>query len=338
MLRHRRNGHILKERRERKYRLRARGSKFIPNSDSDFAQMARCFAIHVVRNNDRFGLPLEQVEKMTAAVEAYRQALHKTLTPRTCGPMATQIKNAARAEAEKIIRAVANVLRASEALTDDHRVALNIPKRSKRLQRRSCPDVAPVLTFKGSTDPYGSAARGAAKHILEYGNDFDNFSNAKPRGAVRLELFVGLVPPEWAAARKIPVHPDQLGGGPLWYVRSFTTSRFEVEFPRMADGSSMLVVYWGRWADARGGVGPFSKTCVARVEGDQLALPGAQRMPVFDERHRRKNVVGHLPEWSNGKYAVYQEVHILPPQSMEDAAKSLLLEADAADVAIARRR
>jgi hypothetical protein len=29
----------------------------------------------------------------------------------------------------------------------------------------------------------------------------------------------------------------------------------------------MLVVYWARWADAKGEVGPFSQTCVARVEG-----------------------------------------------------------------------
>jgi len=56
------------------------------------------------------------------------------------------------------------------------------------------------------------------------------------------------------------------------------------------------VCYWGRWADAKGNVGPFSKTCVARVEGDQLALPGAPSVPVFDERHRRKNVVKQLPE------------------------------------------
>jgi hypothetical protein len=29
----------------------------------------------------------------------------------------------------------------------------------------------------------------------------------------------------------------------------------------------MLVVYWARWADARGDVGPWSSTCEAGVEG-----------------------------------------------------------------------
>ncbi len=41
----------------------------------------------------------------------------------------------------------------------------------------------------------------------------------------------------------------------------------------------MKVVYWARWADATGGVGPWSKTCVARVEGwhDAGALEDKRR-------------------------------------------------------------
>jgi hypothetical protein len=72
---------------------------------------------------------------------------------------------------------------------------------------------------------------------------------------------------------QIPTHPAQWSGGRLWYLGSFTTSRFEVEYPVLSDGTPMLVCYWGRWADARGGVGPFSQTCVARVEGGAMALP-----------------------------------------------------------------
>jgi hypothetical protein len=36
----------------------------------------------------------------------------------------------------------------------------------------------------------------------------------------------------------------------------------------------MLVVYWGRWADATGNVGPWSNTVVGRVEGwsDRMLL------------------------------------------------------------------
>ncbi len=101
------------------------------------------------------------------------------------------------------------------------------------------------------------------KHRLEYVNDFDRSSSAKPHGAVRMELFVELVP----VGEPIPSHPGQRSGGRLWYLRSFTTSRFEVAFPVMDDGTPMLVCYWGRWADSSGEYGPFSETCVARAEG-----------------------------------------------------------------------
>jgi len=37
---------------------------------------------------------------------------------------------------------------------------------------------------------------------------------------------------------------------------------------------AMRVVYWGRWADASGGVGPLSQTCAAPVENAPQCLPG----------------------------------------------------------------
>ena len=63
---------------------------------------------------------------------------------------------------------------------------------------------------------------------------------------------------------------------------------------------SMLVVYWGRWADAVGNVGPWSATVVSRVEGHSphVWLPGPKgpnsRFAVLDDRSqaRRRRGVG----------------------------------------------
>ena len=91
-------------------------------------------------------------------------------------------------------------------------------------------------------------------------------------GRARLELFVDLVP----LNEPIPAHPGERSGGRLWYLRSFTTSRFEVDFPRLVVGDRpvpMRVAYWGRWADSTGGVGPFSQTCVSPLEQSEYALP-----------------------------------------------------------------
>jgi hypothetical protein len=258
----RRSGdHIMRTVRERKYRLQAKTTRFIPDSDSDFAHMARIFANHVARENHRFGIAAGQVEKLAAAVETYRDALYRATWTDEVGPKATRIKNDAREEAEKIVRAVARTLRAFEGLTSVDRLMLNMHERPERLKSRAVPQIAPVLCFVEATKE--------GKHVLEYGNDFDYASSAKPHGAARLELFVELV----SVGQAAPAHPGQLSGGRLWYLGSFTTSRFEVEYPVLNDGTPALVVYWGRWADARGGVGPFSKTCVARVEGGAYALP-----------------------------------------------------------------
>lgn len=289
MARRRRIDRTLKELRERKYRLRggkARTTRFIPDADSEFAYMAKHFAAHVEQHADRFGVGPEKIEELRSAVAAFREALSRTLVQSSAGPRATGIKNTARKHAEQIVRSIAKFVRgtAEESLTDVDRLNLNMPKRSKRSAKRlECPQIAPILKFVGSTDPYGNAAQGG-RHILEYRNDFDRASTAKPHGAVRLELFVELVPID----EPIPAHPGERSGGRLWYLRSFTTRRFEVDFPRCFDDNAggrpvpMRVVYWGRWADASGGVGPFSRTCAAPVENAPQCLPGgagALRLP-----------------------------------------------------------
>lgn len=279
MARRRRVDRMFRERRERKYKLQANVTRFIPDSDSDFAHMARQFANHVSENAERFRIAVEQAEKLSAAVQAYRDALYQATWSDAVGPRATRIKNDARKAAEAIVRAVGRTLRGCEAVTGADRISLNMHEREGKAKAVECPQIAPLLRFIGNTQN--------GKHILEYSNHFDNFSSAKPKGAARLELFVELVPPpqllegmrrdiarfDPTIGGQVPTHPAQWSGGRLWYVGSFTTSRFEVEFPYLNDGTPALVCYWGRWADARGGTGPFSKTCVAKVEGGAFALP-----------------------------------------------------------------
>ena len=79
--------------------------------------------------------------------------------------------------------------------------------------------------------------------------------------AVRVEIFADLVP----LGQPIPKFPGQYLGGRPWYLRSFSRSPCKVKHPMPP--VSMLVVYWARWADAQGNVGPFSQTCIARPEG-----------------------------------------------------------------------
>lgn len=92
-------------------------------------------------------------------------------------------------------------------------------------------------------------------------------TKANPDGAVRLELFVDLVPPD----EEVPAHPGAIHGGRPWYLRSYTRSPIVIA-PPMAR-VPMRIVYWARWADSTGNVGPFSATAVAWIEGGNVSRP-----------------------------------------------------------------
>lgn len=125
-------------------------------------------------------------------------------------------------------------------------------------------------------------------------------SSAKPAGAVRIEIFVGLLEP----GKEAPSFPRPLGIGFHGYIRSYTRSPFRIEYP--LSEKPMQVAYWGRWANSAGETGPFSRAVVAPIDGrdwsryslpepeDQLSmrrgstvivtnarpiLPGAEPMP-----------------------------------------------------------
>jgi len=101
MARRRKIDKDMKEARERKYRLRggkAVTTRFIPDADSAFAQMARNFASHVEKHAERFGIEADTISELTSAVTKFRDALSKAVYGDTVGPCATRIKNAARKE------------------------------------------------------------------------------------------------------------------------------------------------------------------------------------------------------------------------------------------------
>jgi hypothetical protein len=124
-----------------------------------------------------------------------------------------------------------------------------------------------------------------------------DYSCTKPSGATRLELFVDLIAP----AEPVPFFPGANDGGRPWYLRSFSRSPIRVAPPICR--VPMLVLYWGRWADAIGNVGPFSQTVVSRIEG------WSRLVSMYDPNSRRHELVRALEDVSQGgagtrKYSV----------------------------------
>lgn len=236
--------------------------KFIPDRDVDCAQMARNFSVEISRNPDRYLISTAEAAEIREAVQAFRDALAVAIRPSSRTKMTIMKKDAARKEAVRVIRRYANRIRANDAIDPLHKSVLDVRERPKRLKKRRCPQVAPSLQFLGSDDVNHSGMGGV--HVIAFRTaKILAPSKAKPHGAARLELFFEFVKP----GQPVPSKPDELSGWPR-YVRSFTTTPMRVKHPvPAASMGPMLLVYWARWADATGEVGPWSQTLVTRIEG-----------------------------------------------------------------------
>jgi hypothetical protein len=275
--------------------------KWIPNKDVAFEMFAGSFSATVKKNRSAYGVSEVDVvvlmQRVKAFVDAFRRANNlETRNKKTIGE-----KKAARKECEQMIREIAAVIRADRNISRGDKIVLGIEERPKKLKRRKCPKTPPVLRYLYSIDAVGGSP---GRHVLEYAELFGEMGG-KPNDAARLELYVEL--PPVGGPDDMPQHPCELTGRP-WYLRSFSSSPIEVEFPVPMSGP-MLVVYWARWADAKGNVGPFSKTCVARVEGWNAGGNGAKSLPPAQYAQLQQVEV---------KYMILQTPYFLPPAVVKE--------------------
>lgn len=237
--------------------------KFIPNGDFDFAVRAESFARHLVADPARYEIPPEDAERLDEAVKQFRSALQAA---RGGGrsEVKTQVKDDARAAAERIMRRLGHLVRSNLRLDAATKMSLGIHPRKEKPKVIPCPQEPPRLRFVRALHEGNGAT---PMHELSFMSL--DCHRAKPAGAVRLELFADLVPPE----EPIPAHPGANLSSRPWYLRSFTRSPIVLvpPMPRVP----MRVVYWARWADSMGNVGPFSATAAGWIEGGvHHCLPG----------------------------------------------------------------
>jgi hypothetical protein len=265
-----------------------KSDKFIPNGDGEFAYMALNFARNIARDAARFSLSSNDAEEISRAVAEFREGLAVALRKSTRTQVTIMRKDELRQKAERVVREYGNVIRANRAIDPIDKMRIGVKERPARLKERSCPQTRPLLSFIRSTGESGSTG---GQHVLRFGEGIDPRTlkmraptRAKPPGVARIELFVELVP----EGEPTPSHPGEMSGGRLWYLGSFSRNPIEVAFPVPA--TSMLVVYWARWAGANNDVGPFSRTCVARQEGG-FAAAGALPDQRLTQNRRTKCVV-----------------------------------------------
>ena len=233
--------------------LPEREKKFLPDGDTDFRLRAEAFATSLARNPDRWNFTAERADYILRLVKRYSDAHQTAYNKKTRTPIAIKEKDGLRVEVEREIRAAARMIRVDDSLSTADKIALRIHERPTKLSKRRCPKRPPNLMYCGVR--WGGSGREV--HVLKFKEEFRATHHAKPRGAVRLELFY-----VWLEmGQKPPKQPDDRAR----YLRSYTRTPIEVEFP--VPPRPMMLVYWGRWADSRGEVGPFSPAVKARPEG-----------------------------------------------------------------------
>src|SRR4051794_9861755 len=90
--------------------------KFIPNGDLDFATKAESFARTLLKEPERFEVPCGEVEEFDVAVKKYRAALQVARFGGGRSQAATQSKEDARGEAERIMRRLGHLVRLNKRI------------------------------------------------------------------------------------------------------------------------------------------------------------------------------------------------------------------------------
>jgi hypothetical protein len=257
--------------------------KFIPNGDHDFATMASGFSRGIAKDPTRYGIDANDAANLSSLCERFYTALAAATTGAR-SPVKTAEKESARQSLEKAIRRIAHLVRANDELDEAALLAIGMGERTAKPKATTVPNEPPRLKFVRALHDAGSMP----VHELEF-RAFDFEGGTKPDGATRLELFVDLIMPD----EPIPAFPGANHGTRPWYLRSYNKSplRLQPPMPRVP----MRVVYWGRWADAAGNVGPFSATAVGWIEGGSHHLHMGpdffgQRPPELDVEQQRAGI------------------------------------------------
>jgi hypothetical protein len=253
------------------------GTRLFSNNDVKAAAQVKGFAGTIAREPQRYGILAEDAGALLAAAERFAATLRKARFAGSRSTIATREKNEARAEAKRLMERAARSIRVNENVTPIMLHELGMQPAAQRRRRHAVPQESPRLRFVRALHEGGAAS---PVHELEFGVP-GGHRNRKAEGAVRLELYMALVPPDGEVPERISSvygeHPLHLGG--------FTRSPSRVE-PRIAN-VPMLIVYWGRWVGSNNDLGPWSATCIARIEGwpqhvSRLMMGSRRPAPLMD--------------------------------------------------------
>lgn len=209
---------------------------FVPRRDHDFSQWAMSFAQIVSDDPGRYAISPTEAQALTQWAQTFADALRQASEPVTRTQVAVSEKDAARNSTEAFFRNIAALIRVNNGISDSDKIALGIRPRNTSWTHVNVPDTSPLLRIIAATP---------GMHTLAYADTFTPTSRAKPFGAACLHLVMDVSfdgqPPSLERAK---------------FVGSFTRQPMLVH--HVPEHRGRQATYWGRWANRRGEMGPWS--------------------------------------------------------------------------------
>lgn len=215
---------------------------YIPRNDDAFRTYAANFASRLTANPALYMITPGQAATVQAVVDDYVAKYTIAAEPITRTKQTIIDKDDARSVAETMIRQYAIDVKNNEGITDGDKVNLGVRPINPDREPIDPPTTQPLLNVLGALE---------GMQTLRYADANTPDSAAKPYGVIGLQLFRGVGETE-------PIPKEQ-----CQFLGSFTRNPVDVMFDDADDGK--IATYYGRWATAKGEVGPWSVPVSFRI-------------------------------------------------------------------------
>lgn len=214
---------------------------YVPRADEKFRRWAFVLTKRIAKDPAAAGVSREQSQALSAAFEEFNRFYDQSRMRSTRTLDIVGRKNAARKILEGMCRKIAQKIKHDESVPLELKIAI-FRRGRKRRRTAGPPETAPTLYVTRMM---------SGRHELRWSDESVPWSRRKPKDAAALQLFAVV------ADRAV------MDWSRLQYVRTYTKQPMKVSWPQETAG--MVVMYVGRWINAKGEEGPWSPVVPIQV-------------------------------------------------------------------------
>lgn len=215
---------------------------YIPRGDAHFNMWLTNFMSALNARGTALGISADEIAALQAARESWETALGEHNEAQVAAATTTQNKNQVREALEELARATVRRLQTHPNIQDSDRLALGIGTRPAARTQSPAPSTRPFAQVDTSQ---------RLRHSISFSDETTPGSRARPEGAWGCEIWVKV-------GGDAPASPSE-----LTFLALDTASPYVAEYGGADAGQTAH--YMLRWANTRGGQGPWSQTVSATI-------------------------------------------------------------------------